>query len=122
MKDTENEFGLAKALGSIIDRVDIAIKILRICETIKQAFISYPHKLTEFRPAAVLNHIDQVAAVPLQYFVCTKGMGETTPFLGCPRTTTVTSVPFLWKPDWIYPIAMFFPSVGEGIPDVMTPV
>ena len=49
-------------------------------------------------------------------------IGVTTAGRSLFRTSTATAVPFLCDPFLTYPIAMFFPSEGEGIPDVTVPV
>ena len=59
---------------------------------------------------------------PFQYLVITNGIGVNCAFRNLFRTSTWTSVPFLCHPVWTYPIAMFFPNVGEGIPEVTTPI
>ena len=51
----------------------------------------------------------------------TNGIPTTVASLKFFLTLTLTSVPFLWYPFLIYPIAMFLPKVGEGIPEVITP-
>lgn len=58
----------------------------------------------------------------LKYLVGTNGMGLTMASLNFFLTSTLTSVPFLWDPLAMYPMAMFLPSVGEGIPEVITPI
>ena len=58
---------------------------------------------------------------PLQYRGFMKGIGVSTPGRSLPRTSTETSVSFLCQPDWMYAMAMFLPSVGDGIPEVITP-
>ena len=37
-------------------------------------------------------------------------------------TSTRTFVPFLWCPLLMYPMAMLVPRVGDGMPEVMTPI
>ena len=49
------------------------------------------------------------------------GIGVTTALRNLFRTSTSTSVPFLCHPDVTYAMAMFFPSVGDGMPDVTAP-
>lgn len=49
------------------------------------------------------------------------GIGVTTAGRSLFRTSTSTWVPFLCHPDVTYAIAMFFPNVGDGIPDVTAP-
>jgi len=51
----------------------------------------------------------------------TNGIGVTTALRNLFRTSTLISVPFLCHPDVTYAMAMFFPSVGDGIPDVTVP-
>lgn len=58
----------------------------------------------------------------LKYLVGTNGMGLTKASLNFFLTSTLTAVPFLWDPLAMYPMAMFVPSVGEGIPEVITPI
>lgn len=58
----------------------------------------------------------------LKYLVGTNGMGLTKASLNFFLTSTLTAVPFLWDPLAMYPMAMFVPSVGEGIPEVITPM
>lgn len=48
-------------------------------------------------------------------------MGVTTALLTRFLTSTASSVPFLCNPLCTYPIAMFFPSVGDGMPEVIVP-
>jgi hypothetical protein len=59
---------------------------------------------------------------PLQYFGLTNGIGVIIAVLNLFLTSISTSVPFLCHPFSIYPIAMFFSNVGDGIPDVTVPI
>jgi hypothetical protein len=58
----------------------------------------------------------------LKYLLGTKGIGLITASLIFFLTSTLTLVPFLCCPLATYPIAIFAPNVGEGIPEVMTPI
>ena len=58
---------------------------------------------------------------PLKYLVFTNGRPTTFASRSLFLTSTLTSFPFLWCPDWTYPMAIFCESVGEGIPDVTIP-
>jgi hypothetical protein len=64
---------------------------------------------------------NQHAYYPLKYFGFMNGIGTSTALLIRPLTCTCTSVPFLCHPEFTYPIAMFCPSDGDGIPDVTAP-
>ena len=79
---------------------------------------------------SVLDEVDSCTKVEqqvhtiyyLKYLLGTKGIGLITASLIFFLTSTLTLVPFLCCPLATYPIAIFAPNVGEGIPEVITPI
>lgn len=84
--------------------------------------IIFPSFLQFCHLTTVFNTLITVTYPYLKYLVGTNGMGLTMASLNFFLTSTLTSVPFLWDPLATYPMAMFLPSVGEGIPEVITPI
>lgn len=84
--------------------------------------IIFPSFLQFCHLTTVFNTLITVTYPYLKYLVGTNGMGLTMASLNFFLTSTLTSVPFLWDRLAMYPMAMFLPSVGEGIPEVITPI
>lgn len=101
--------------------VAISVRVYILCHFMQcDAILNPIHSQNPWMHTRRMMNTSQTTPY-LKYFDGTNGMGVTTASRIFLRTSTRTAVPFLWCPEAMYPMAMFLPSVGDGIPEVMIP-